>query len=90
MNGLNEIDTEYDETLELRRKLQDAETELNDLYLANANNIRKAHYVFRCLRHIEVMAEICPTCGAKRDKDGILAHKKICYLANTLEHANDV
>ena len=84
MNGLNEIDTEYDETLELRRKLQDAETELNDLYLASANNIRKAQYVFRCLRHVEFMVQKCPTCGAKRDEDGIIVHKKICYLADTL------
>jgi hypothetical protein len=89
MSWYAEIDREFDEKGELRKKLKDLDLQYHRLAAANASNIVKAHNIFRCLRHIEFMAEKCPTCGAVRDEDGILAHKKDCYLANTLEYVND-
>ena len=82
-------DLELDTIIELRNTIERVQFELDSLYLANADNIRKAHRVFDCLRHIEFMVMKCPTCGAKRDEDGILCHRKKCYLADTLENAND-
>ena len=74
----------------LRKEIKRLEKEYHILAAANASNIVKAQYVFRCLKHVEVSAVKCPTCGAERDKDGILAHHKKCYLADTLEYANDL
>ena len=74
----------------LRKEIKRLEKEYHILAAANASNIVKAHNVFRCLKHIEIMAKVCPQCGAVRDEDGILAHKRKCYLADTLENANDL
>ena len=84
-----EVDRELEEILALRRRLRNVETELSDLYTINADNVRKAHRVFRTLYHIEQVVMKCPMCGVERDEDGILAHKLVCKFADTLENAND-
>lgn len=90
MSWYTELDREYDIMVTLRKEIKRLEKEYHMLAAANASNIVKAHNVFRCLRHIEHAAMKCPTCGAKRDEDGILAHTMKCYLAHTLENANDL
>lgn len=65
------------------------EHEYHVLAAANASNIVKAHNVFRMLYQVENTVMECPMCGAKRDEDGILAHRRKCQLADTLENAND-
>ena len=65
-------------------RIEQLENELAQIYDTGADNIRKARKVFDCLRHVEFMVQKCPICGAKRDEDGIIVHKKKCYLADTL------
>jgi hypothetical protein len=89
MSWYDELDKEYDDMVNLRNRIVELEQELSELYAANSSNIIKAHNVFRCLVHIEDRVMKCPTCRAERDEDGILLHKKDCYLAHTLVHAND-
>ena len=89
MSWLDELDKELDDAIWCRNKIEQLETDYHRLAAANASNIVKAQNVFRCLHHIEIISVVCPQCSAKRDEDGILAHTKDCYLANTLEGAND-
>ncbi len=86
---LDQINKEFDESDRYKDTIRKLQKELDNLYDTNADNLRKAHTVFRCLKHVEVMAVICPQCGAERDENGILVHKRKCYLADTLENAND-
>lgn len=86
---LDQLDKEFEDVREYRRKIEQLEDDYHRLAAANASNIVKAQNVFRCLKHIEFMVIKCPTCGAKRDDDGILAHRKKCYLCDTLRNAND-
>ena len=81
---LDQIDKELDDAL----KIKQMETEYCELAEAKASASVKAQHVLDCLIHIEFMTIKCPTCGAKRDEDGILAHRKTCYLSNTLRSAN--
>ena len=89
MSWHEELDREMDDAIVCRNKIEKMQYDYDVLAVANADNIRKAHRVFRCLRHIEEHTMKCPTCSAERDEDGILAHSRKCYLADTLEKAND-
>jgi hypothetical protein len=83
-------DLELDTIIELRNRIEQIQYELDVLYVTNADNVRKAHKVFRTLAQVEQVVMDCPMCGAERDEDGILAHSRKCLLADTLEYANDL
>ena len=71
------------------KKIAEMEIDYLQLAEAKASAAVKAQHIIDCLAHVEFMTIKCPTCGAKRDEDGILAHRKTCYLSNTLRSAND-
>lgn len=96
MSWLDELDKELDDAIKCReqmdrytRTIRELQEELDNLYATNADNVRKAHRVFRMLYQVEQTVMKCPMCGANRDDDGILAHSMKCDLADTLENAND-